>query len=141
MEPHDGRQTRLIPVFIVGFLLFGIVSHLAWARFVSWHAGVRTPPADTYHVDVYTPVEYAQLADPAVADVRLANGHTLAKGPAWDAVAGNFKPTRDGRHSVTVRTLGTAHAWPFLRDTLLPLAIEAAIGIGVVAWSARASPP
>lgn len=141
MKLYDGRQTRLIPVFIVGFLLFGIVSHLAWARFVSWHAGVRTLPADTYDVDVYTPAEYAQLTDPAVAEVRLANGHTLAKGPAWDAVVGNFKPTRDGSHYVMVSTLGTAHAWPFLRDTLLPLAIEAAIGLGVVSWSVRASSP
>jgi hypothetical protein len=139
MKLHDGRLTPDFSMF--GLLLF-IGWQLAFARYAAWHTDSRTLPPDTYTVDVYTPAEYAQLIDPAVAEVRLAHGRTLKKGPGWDdAVIAGFKDTDDGSHYVMVRTRGRAHVWPFLLEALLPLAIYAAINLGVIAWSVRASSP
>jgi hypothetical protein len=139
MKLNNGR---LVPVFSMFGLLLFIGWQLVFARYVAWNTDRRTLPPDTYTVDVYTPAEYAQLIDPTVAEVRLAHGRTLKKGPGWDdaAIAG-LKSVDDGSHYVMVRTLGRAHAWPFLLSALLPLAIYAAINLGVIAWSVRASSP
>ena len=120
-----------------------LVTNIVWAwvfvHFVHYHAQYHTLSPDDIMVEVATKEDLALLSNPDVREVRLSDGRTLLKSPAWDQLdmAGSYAATSDSDTFAKVTSKGTAiFARQWTQNTIL-LLIFAIPGLLLSVWNIR----